>query len=113
MILVVNTMIYLLLHVDFMILKISLLPENAVHVVAEALEIILIPVKCQPGHNQKILREAEVEREDGTNQWDLSQQRSETEWFNLNKLDLKFQTASNKPSSSNSIMQWILVKILT
>ena len=47
--------------------------------VVEALEIILRLVKCQPGHNQKILREAEVEREDGTNQWDLFQQRSETE----------------------------------
>jgi hypothetical protein len=78
-ILVVNTMIYLLPHVDFMILKISLLPENVVHVVEEALELILKPVKCLPGHNRKISREAEMEREDGTNQWDLCQQRSETE----------------------------------
>lgn len=92
MILVVNTMTYSLLHVDFMILKTSSLQENAAHAVEEALGTIPRGMKCQHGLNPKTSREAEQEREDGTNQWGLSQRRSETQLLKLNKQEPKCQT---------------------
>jgi len=78
MILVANIMILSQLHVDFMIPKISLLPENVVHVEEEAPEITLNQVNYQPGLNQKISREIETGKEDGTNQWVPCLQRLET-----------------------------------
>jgi len=78
MILVANIMIFSQLHADFTILKILLLPENAVHVEEVPPEITLNQVNNQHGPNQKISRETETEKEDGTNQWDPCLQRSET-----------------------------------
>ena len=78
MILVVNTMMYLLQLVDSMIQINSLLLENVVHVEGEAPATTLKEVNYLLGLNQKILRGVEPVKEDGTNQWDLFRPRSET-----------------------------------